>query len=206
MNDRPAEFSSLQLSTEERSRSTKLYAIGLACAVLVSGAVFGGYAWLRKRHVQDVRANIQSQESPAPIPKGPNRAQILVDEAVLKGENTIIGGTVKNISNEELSALSVEIELKRRVDGKSENKVVPIEPPALKPQQEGRYQVQLRSADFSSARVISLRSGDSSSVAFAQLPGQKRPPEKIEGRTIVVGRSGPSNGFLNTPDKPVRVP
>jgi outer membrane PBP1 activator LpoA protein len=124
---------------------------------------------------------------------------------MLKGDQTVIGGTVRNISNEDLSALAVELELRRRKDGKAERALVTVEPSQLKPQQEGRYSLQLRSADYSSAKVVILKSGETTQVAFAQLPGQKRPPEKIESK--VVTRPGSSNGgFLNTPDKPMRVP
>ncbi len=41
----------------------------------------------------------------------------MVDEALLQGGKTILGGTVKNTSTEKLDGLAVELELKRRNDG-----------------------------------------------------------------------------------------
>ena len=41
----------------------------------------------------------------------------MVDDALLQGGKTIIGGTVKNTSGEKLEGLAVELELKRRKDG-----------------------------------------------------------------------------------------
>lgn len=190
---------------ESRSRGLSL-GLGVIAALLVTALIIGGYLLLRKRHAQQVLAAAQSQQPPSAQPKASPKVQIFVDEAMLKGDQTIIGGTVKNISNEDLTALSVDLELKRRKNGAVEHTSVLIAPEQLKPQQEGHYSVQLRSLDYSAVKLVGLKSGDASMVAFTQLAGQKRPPEKPESKSIVVSRPGSPNGFLNSPDNPARVP
>src|SRR6266508_5452978 len=91
--------------------------VAAICALLISAAVLLGYAYLRKRHAQQTLAQTSQGDSRASLPKGPPQAHILVDDALLKGGQTIIGGSVKNISSESLRGLSVELELRRRKDG-----------------------------------------------------------------------------------------
>ncbi|MCU1265158.1 MAG: hypothetical protein JWM21_1476 [Acidobacteria bacterium] len=194
-------------SAESQSRSVVL--LGVLAALVVTGLFFVGYAVLRKQHQQKVIAADQSQVSRSVEPKGPPKAQILVDEALIKGDQTVVGGTVKNISNESLDNLGVNLELVRRQDGGIQKTVVQVEPAQLAPQQEGRYSLQLRSADFITVKLAGLKSGANPSlVAFVAAPGQKRPFEKLESKTIIVGRPavGKKGGFLNSPDNPGRVP
>jgi hypothetical protein len=193
-------------SEQEETRSRGLgLTIGVIAALLVASLLVGGYTFLRRRHAQQVIA-ASAAEAPAVQARVPPKAQILVDEAMLKGDQTIIGGTVRNISNGDLTGLSVHLELKRRKNGATETASVPIAPPQLKPQQEGRYSLQLRSTEYSMVKLVALKSSsDSAMVAFTQLPGQKRPPEKLEPK-VVGTRSGPADGFLNSPDNPARVP
>ncbi|HET6892251.1 MAG TPA: FxLYD domain-containing protein, partial [Pyrinomonadaceae bacterium] len=180
--------------------------------LLVTAALVAGYAYLRRRHSQQVAAQaLQAQQERAaqnvPAPKGPAKAHILVDDALLKGGQTIIGGTVKNTSNEKLSGVSVELVLRRRKDATVEQTSVPIEPADLEPNQEGRYSLKLPAQDYSAVRLVSLRSGDSNLLAYTSSPGQKRPPERIEPKVVIVPRSGSRSGeFLNSPDNPARVP
>ncbi len=139
--------------------------------------------------------------------RGPAKAQVLVDDAFLKGDQTLLGGTVKNISSENLSSLSVDLELIRRKDGEAQRTSVLVQPTQLAPQEEGRYSLQVRSADYSSVKLVGLNSGAGSrALAFTSAPGQKRPPEKLESKTIIVNQPARSKGgFLNTPDTPGRV-
>jgi hypothetical protein len=125
---------------------------------------------------------------------------------MLEGDQTVIGGTVKNISSEGLSGLSLDLELKRRKDRSTQSTAVQVSPAQLAPQQEGHYSLRLRSADYSSARLVGL-TANSVLLAYVTSPGKKRPPEKLEGKTIIVSRPGPAKGeFINTPDSPGRVP
>jgi hypothetical protein len=201
--------SAIDDSAEEEKRSRLRMLAGVLCALLVTGSVFAGYAYLRKRHAQQTLSAAQAAAgSSATQAKGPTKAEIYVDEALLKGDQTIIGGTVRNISGENLTELSVDLELRRRKDGAAQKQSVPVEPSQLGPQQQGRYSLQLRSADYSSVRLLALKGGtESSLLSYSSQPGQKRPPEKLETKTIIVNRPAPSkDGFLNTPDNPGRVP
>lgn len=199
------------LIEEKQPASRKLAAI--LAALLVTAMLVAGYAYLRRRHGQQVAAQaLQAQQERAAqnataAPKGPAKAHILVDEALLKGGQTIIGGTVKNTSNEKLSGLAVELVLRRRKDASVEPTSVPIEPADLEAGQEGRYSLQLPAQDYSAVRLVSLRSGDSNLLAYTSSLGQKRPPERIEPKVVIVPRPGSRSGeFLNTPDNPARVP
>ena len=197
------------LIEEKQPVSRKLAAI--LAALLVTALLVAGYAYLRKRHSQQVAAQAlqiqQENAQNATAPKGPAKAHILVDEALLKGGQTIIGGTVKNTSNEALSGLSVELVLRRRKDASVEQTSVPVEPAELEPAQEGRYLLKLPAQEYSAVRLVSLRSGDSNLLAYTSSPGQKRPPERFEPKVVVVPRPASRGGdFLNSPDNPARVP
>jgi hypothetical protein len=199
-----------ELLVEEKQPAIRKLAAILA-ALLVTAVLVAGYTYLRRRHSQQIAAQaLQSQQEKAQqnatAPKGPAKAHILVDDALLKGGQTIIGGTVKNTSNEKLSGLSVELVLRRRKDASVEQTSVPIEPAELEPAQEGHYSLKLPAQEYSAVRLVSLRSGDSS-LPYTSSQGQKRPPERIEPKVVIVPRSGSRGGeFLNTPDNPARVP
>jgi hypothetical protein len=186
------------------TESSGLKIAAAVSALLITALVFVGYSYLRKRHAQSVTA----LEQAASAPKAPSRALILVDEAILQGSNTVLGGTVKNISNEKLNGLSVELELKRRAGGSTEKKQVPLSPADLDPSQEGRYSLQLKAQDYGSAKVIALHAApESTLVAYTLAQGEKRPPERLESKTIKVDKPpGKRSEFLNSPDNPARVP
>lgn len=198
-------------SSESRSKtqSRSMILIGVLAAVVVTAILIAGYSVLRKRHQQRVIAAEQaliaanSTES-----KGPPKVQILVDDALLKGDQSLLGGTVKNISNENLSDLAVSLELIRRKDGKTDKVSARVDPSQLSPQQEGRYSLQLHAADYLSVRLAGLTSGNKAELlSYVAGTGQKRPPERLATRTIIVPRPASSKGgYLNTPDNPGRVP
>lgn len=191
---------------ERKSSVAPRVLAGLA-AVVVTASVFVGYTILRKRHADSTSLS-SSQSTAATITQMPPKALILVDDALLQGGKTTIGGVVRNTSSEKLDRLSVELELRRRNDGGLETRSVPLMPAELESQQEGRYLLELRAQDYNSARLVALKGGPNSSrLPYATAQGQKRPPERLEPKTIVVGRpSGKGGGFLNSPDKPARVP
>jgi hypothetical protein len=194
-----------ELFAEPKS-STSLKIIATLAAVVITVLVLAGYAYLRRRHAENTASSLAAAR-PTPEPRQSPKALIVVDEALLKGGTTTIGGTVKNTSSEPLGPLSVEVELKRRKDGGADVKLVALEPSQLEPQQESRYSLQLKAQDYSSARVTALRTGSASSVPFATVQGQKRPLERLESKTVVVGKPKSKGGeFLNTPDNPARVP
>jgi len=172
-------------------------------ALVITALVFTGYALLRKRHAQSTAGLIIVGNSE---PKQPPKALVIVDEALLQGDNTILGGTVRNTSAERLEGLSVELEVKRRKDAGVETQLLTLEPSQLEPQQEGRYSLQLRAHDYSSARLVALKAG-AGLVPYSTAQGQKRPPERLESKTITVSKPSAKRGeFLNSPDNPARVP
>ena len=131
----------------EEKRSTGLKVLAVVCALAVTAIVFAGYTYLRKRTAeQRLAASATQPPSTAAVPKGPPKAHILVDDALLKGGQTIIGGTVRNISAEKLNGLMVALELRRRKDGSLEQTSVALEPGDLEPDQEGRYVSKASSA------------------------------------------------------------
>jgi len=182
--------------------------IAAICALLIAGMVVAGYFYLRKRHAQQTLIAAQAEQLHASEPKGPAKIQIFVDEAMSKGDQTLIGGTVRNISNENLSVLTVDLELIRRKGATPEKALVQVQPSQLAPQGEGHYSLSLRTADYASVKLAGLKGGaTSSSLVYITAPGQKRSPEKVEAKTIIIKRPAHGNdGFLNTPDTPSRVP
>ncbi|MBA3257217.1 MAG: hypothetical protein H0T64_11285 [Pyrinomonadaceae bacterium] len=193
----------------EEKRSTGRKLVAVVCALTVTAIVFAGYTYLRKRSAQQRLAAIAAQAPPtSDIPKGPAKAHILVDDALLRGGQTIIGGTVRNISAEKLSGLTVALELRRRKDGSLEQTSATVEPHDLEPDQEGRYVLKLPAQQYISVRLVGLKGeADSAQLAYTTASGQKRPPERIEPKVVTVPRSGSRGGeFLNSPENPARVP
>jgi hypothetical protein len=182
--------------------------IGAIAAIVVTVSVLVGYAYLRKRYAENnaTRASLAQAESakPQPIPK----ALVVVDEALLQGGKTVVGGTVKNTSADTLRQVTVVLELKRRQDATTEKRYLLLTPAVLEPGQEGRYLLELKASDYGSARLIGLSaSPDSSPIVYTSASGRKRPLERLESKPIIVGRPAAKPGeFLNTPDKPARVP
>jgi len=187
------------------SASSKL--IAGAFALLIATILLGGYFYLRNRHAQQTAAAIPAKTATMPTAsKGPVKLQVFLDEPTLKAGESLIGGIVRNISNEELNGLSVELELWRRGDGSTELRTVVIEPAKLAPNEEGRYAIKLRAQDYSNVRFSGIRS-DSGLIAYTSAEGQKRPLEKTESKTVVIPKpAGRGGEFINTPDNPGRVP
>src|SRR5918912_932239 len=97
----------------ESRRSPLFLVVSAICALAVPGALLAGYLYLQRRNAEQTRAKQQALTPPekAVIPP---KAQVYEDEAMIKGAQAILGGTVNNISNETLSDLNVELELIRR--------------------------------------------------------------------------------------------
>ncbi|HEY2975021.1 MAG TPA: hypothetical protein VGJ48_21070 [Pyrinomonadaceae bacterium] len=190
----------------EPKRSVGLKVLAGISALVITALVFTGYALLRKRHAQGSAGVVVS--SPGTAQRKPPKALVMVDDALLQGSKTIIGGTVRNTSTEKLEGLALELELMRRKDGVPEKQLVALAPAQLEPEQEGRYSLELKAQDYGSARLVGLKAGpDLVSLPYTTARGQKRLPERLESKTITIGKP-PSKGgeFLNSPDKPARVP
>ncbi|HEX8131619.1 MAG TPA: hypothetical protein VF527_21160 [Pyrinomonadaceae bacterium] len=182
----------------------------IACALAVTAALFVGYRFLRARELARVRAAQQSEQ--ASKVAAPPEAQIFEDEARLKGSQALITGTIRNISDRRLEALSLEMELKRRGNPQAaERRKVNVEPADLAPGEEGRYSLSLVSSEWSGARVLNLNSERrAEAIAFKSAVGARRPPERLpqgSPKVVVVPRPKPKGEeFINTPDDPVRIP
>jgi hypothetical protein len=178
-------------------------------ALVITALVFVGYTLIRKRHAED-SGSLALSSSPASNieARKPPKALVIVDEALLQGSKTTIGGVVRNTSAEKLEGLSVELELKRRKDGLTETRLVALNPGQLDSQQEGRYLLELKAQDYSSVRLVALRAGSSLlPLPYTTAQGQKRPLERLDSKTVVVGKRPTKGGeFLNSPDNPARVP
>ncbi len=137
--------------------------------------------------------------------------QIFSDEAMLRKPYAVLGGTVQNVGGERLSGLVVELELRRRADGSTERREIPVQPAELAPGEQGKYSLKVLSDEWASSRILRLRSSErAEGVAVQILPGARRPPERMpEGKEIIV--KAPKSGqageeFINTPDTATRVP
>ena len=190
---------------EEERRHTQRLLVGMLCALLLTGAVFGGYIYLRKRHERQVAAAVALETTKKAKPK----VEVFVDEATINGKNTLLGGTIHNISNESLRNLAVELQLRRRTGGGVEARTVTPEATDLAPDGTTRYRLELLAADYVSATFSHVLAGDNGTqVAFRAFPGAARPPmEPPAPRTIMVSRPAPKGEeFINGPDNPGKVP
>ena len=190
------------IARERESIKGKFLAI--VCAVGVTAILLAGYSYIRKYHAERVLAN----NTPPPVAeKAPPLAHVVLDEPTLEKGMTTIGGVVKNISKQELSGISVVLEMRRRKDGGIEESLLPVTPGQLQPEQEGSYSVKVSAHDFASIRLAGLKADPQSSlIAYSSSQGKKRTPERLEPKTIVVKRAGRPGEFINTPDNPGRVP
>ena len=193
------------IARERESGKRKMLAV--VCAVGVTAVLVVGYAYIRKFHVQRVIAN----NTPPPVvetgPKGPPLAHVVIDEPSLSKGATTIGGVVKNISKQQLTGVSVVIELRRRKDSGVEETLLPVTPTQLQPEQEGSYSLKVSAQQYASIRLAGLKADpEATLIAYNSSQGKKRTPERLEPRTIVVKRSGKPGEFINTPDNPGRVP
>jgi hypothetical protein len=201
---------SIHLETEAKRSPTTLIA-AVVCALVITASLFAGYLYLRRRHAEQERASQQAQASQESKPMGPALIQVYEDDALLKGSQAILGGTLVNISTETLTDMSVELELRRRGGGGTETRSLPLVPADLTPSQQGRYTLTVPSRDYSNARLVRIKSkahGDG--LVFKSAPGAQRPPEPPpQSKVVIVPRPSPRKGeeeFINSPSDPARVP
>ena len=195
---------------DDKSSSKWVKLGALACALFVTLALLVGYRFLRARQLSHVRA-AQGAQTPAKV-VAPPEAQIFEDEARLKGSQALVTGTIRNISDQKLEALSLEMELKRRGNPQAvERRRVSVVPADLAPGEEGRYSLSLASSEWSGARVLNLNGkGRTEAIAFQSAVGARRPPERLpqgSPKIVVAPRPRPQGEeFINTPDNPIRIP
>jgi hypothetical protein len=190
----------------QQKESTKRKLLAVVCAVAVTAILLTGYGVIRKYYAQQALANA-TPPPPAEPSKGPALAHVVIDEPTLENKMTTIGGVVKNISGQQLSGLSVTLELRRRKDGKTEQTVLQVTPGQLQPQQEGAYAAKFSIDDFASVRFAGVQADPQSTViVHSSSQGKRRSPERLQPQIINARRSGKPGEFINTPDNPGRVP
>lgn len=187
--------------------SNKLKLLAVVCAVALSAILLVGYGYIRKYHAQKVLAENTLPPVVDAAPKGPALAHVVLDEPSIAKGMTTIGGVVKNISKQDLSGLSVVLELRRRKDGGLEESILPVTPSQLQPEQEGSYSVTVPAQNFASIRLAGLKADPQATmIAYSSAQGKKRTPERLEPKTVVVKRTGKPGEFINSPDNPGRIP
>lgn len=195
-------------SEELDRRSPATTIIALVCALALTGSLLAGYFALR-RHYGDLLATHTAAQPEAESVPVVVEAQIYADDVLLRGSQALIGGRVENISAQQLTGLSVEIELVAR-SGATERRTLEVSPRDLAPGESGRYALTIPARGWSSAQLVRLRSSAREpEVVFNSAPGARRPaeaPAADSPRVIERPAQGNSNGFLNTPDNPVTVP
>jgi len=195
--------------SEDRS-STLRRVLAVVCALTVTAGILFGYSYLSWRNSERLRLQ-QAAEVPAQKPSPSPQAVVFVDEAMIKGPQAVIGGTVQNISPAKYTNLKVEIELKRRKDGGVETRMLDLVPSEVEPEQQGRYSLNVPSREYRESKVLSIRSGEGFTfVPFKTMPGASRPKERLpESKTIIIKpspRRGNGEEFINTPETPVKIP
>jgi hypothetical protein len=190
---------------EEEQRHTRRLLVGILCALVLTGSVLGGYLYLVKRHERQVAAAVAAEN----VEKEKAKVEVAVDEATTQGKKSVLSGTIHNISNQTLSNVAVELQLRRRAGGGTEVRVVTPEPSELAPDGRTQYRLELPVQDYVSATFSRVLTGDAHvAIAFKAVPGAERPPlPSPPARTIVVDRPAPRDGeFLNSEKNPARVP
>jgi hypothetical protein len=192
-----------------RSRSPLFFLVAVLAALAVTSALLGGYFYLRSRHAAQTLATEQQQTAPAKPVVQPE-VKIFEDQAMIKGAQVTVGGTVQNISTEKIADISLELELTRRADGSTESRTIAIAPKDLAPGEQGKYALTVLSRDFKRARIVRVKSGArGGELAFATAPGNQRPagPPPSNSKTIIVNRpaTDSNGGFINTPDNPTTI-
>jgi hypothetical protein len=190
---------------EEEKRRTQRLLVGVLCAILLTGAVLGGYMALRKRHERQVAAAAEAE-----VKRKAPKVEVFVDDALVNGKTTTLGGTVHNISSENLQNIAVELQLRRRVGAGLDTRVVEPETTDLAPDSRAHYSIQVATEDYISATFSRVVAGaDRAAVPYKALPGNPRPPmDAPPSKTIIVDKRKPGKGdeFINTPNNPGRVP
>lgn len=191
-----------------RFHSSKI--IGILCSLLVMGGVVAGYFYLRGRHVRQVETLQKSLAAPQPTPLPP-QITVYENEPTLRGSQAVLSGTIRNISPVDFEDLSVELELIPRQGEATESKQLAVRPAKLAPDDEGKYQLLVSSANYRGARVAKViaknkeKSPTLSEVPFSVEDGARRAKESPPGANRPLKRSSREE-FLNSPDNPIGLP
>lgn len=189
-----------------RRESPLPWVIALICAVVGVCSLFAAYYFMRGRYAPP---SVQSSAEQTSTPTSQARAQVIVDEPLLRNSQAIIGGAVRNISNEPMEAVAVIIELTRHGGNDKERRTISLTPSRLAPGEEGRYSLTAPARQWSEMRVVQILDQTlGQEIAFNTSLGARRPPQAPPTPRPPV-RLPPdtrnNNGFYNTPDNPIVV-
>jgi hypothetical protein len=181
----------------------------LACgaAAVLSGCLGSVRSTIPTETAREGQTAAQSASPKAtPTPE----VQIYEDEAMLRGSQAVLGGTVQNLSGAELQNLKVEFELKRRRDDATETRTVEVKPALLAAGAKGRYALTV-SREWGSARIVRLVGANrTQDIAYVSTRGALRPPERLPDKKTVgepVARPRPKGEeYLNTPETADKYP
>ena len=190
---------------EEEKRHTRRLLVGVLCALFLTGSVLGGYLFLRKRHERQVAAAAAAEK----VEKSKPKVEVIVDDAMIEGKKTTLGGTVHNISGDVLHNVAVELQLRKRTGGGLERRLVTPDATELAPDASARYKLEVAVEDYSSATFSKVLTGEPRvAVAFKAMPGAERPAmDAPASKTVMVKRPAPKGDeFLNSEKNPVKVP
>lgn len=197
------------LFAQPKARQSLSTFISFVFALVAVCGLFYSYLYLRSKHAAQipVAPGAATNSKQATLTAATPQAQIAQDETWAKNGQAIIGGTVRNVSRNKLNNLLVELELKRRADGQTENLNVDVMPRNLEPEDQGKFSLRVPSREYSGLRIVSLKDkADSINIAFTSVPGAPRPVEPApQAKVIIVQRPAPrtrGDEFLNTPDNP----
>jgi len=183
--------------------------IGFLIALMLTALVGVGMMFLQRRNAAKL-AMQQKAAKPAPTPHPSPELQVLMDEAQIKAGQAALTGTVKNISSNTISNISVDFQLYHRQGNAIEVKTLVPLPNDLPPNAEAKYQFAVPQKAFHTLRVLKINSNAGHELAFVTMPGTKRPDEGPTTVTTVVGGPAKSKDkgeiFINTPDNPETVP
>ncbi len=179
-----------------------IFALAFVCGL------FYAYLYLRNRHVAQLplasKASVKIVKTV--LTTATPQAQIAQDETWAKNGQAIIGGAIRNISHNKLNDLSLEVEMKRRANGQTEKIDVEVVPKNLEPEGQGKFSLRVPSGEYSGLRILRLRDGANSNIAFSSVPGTPRPLERAPAaKVIIIQRPAPrtrGDEFLNTPENP----
>ncbi|MDQ3817796.1 MAG: FxLYD domain-containing protein [Acidobacteriota bacterium] len=189
-------------------RSPLFKVISILAAILITGGLLTGFLIWRKKHEEQLAA--AQVETKSARPALPTKVQVFMDDAIRKGPQVTISGTVQNISNEKLSNVKVDIALTHKKENGSEPYTLAIDPQDLAPQESGRYSLTVN-GDYTGIKLLAVKSGpQSEEIGYKPAQGARRPLERPpETKTIIINRpSSPKQGeeFINTPDNPSKIP
>lgn len=187
--------------------------IGFICAALIVCSIFGGYFFLRSRHAA-VTAPVESRNPGAPhAVREPVKLHVLEDEAYLRRSDAVIGGTIRNVSNQKLPRLLLTVKLQSRDGQTEETRTIAPTPADLEPQESATYSIAVPSAKWRGAKVVVVASdGNPVSESFLSMRGKARPhaapPPPIVRTTTTIERPKPTKKggeFLNTPETAIPI-